>query len=135
MTDLHIDINRETTLGFDVQVTGVVTDDMKVNFTVDLGSYKVTVPCEYTGEDGDENYLAKVPILQQHAQKGDYPYVVQVVVDGYYFNTAAGLAAVAPMAEVDTDTPTVKSKKRFVQVDVTRKGPDVPEWFESNIDT
>jgi hypothetical protein len=87
---------RENPLEFDISIQGVVDKDTTVKFVIETNPVHFTFPC-HKGED--DKWIVNIPPLP-HIERVSYPFHIEIVVDGYYFEPYSGTLIVTAEPEV-----------------------------------
>ena len=87
---------RENPLEFDISIQGVNDSDTSVKFVIETNPVHFTFPCR-KGE-GDK-WVVDIPPLP-HIERVSYPFHIEIVVDGYYFEPYRGTLNVTAEPEV-----------------------------------
>lgn len=108
---------RTNPLEFDITIQGVDTADTIAKFVIETSGVHFVFPCRHL--QGDK-WACDVPPLPQIEQVS-YPFHIEVVVDGYYFEPYRGTLNVTaePLvktSDVATSRPTVTAKVSGVEV-------------------
>ena len=108
---------RTNPLEFDITIQGVDTADTIAKFVIETSGVHFVFPCRHL--EGDK-WTCDVPPLPQIEQVS-YPFHIEVVVDGYYFEPYRGTLNVTaePLvktSDVEKARPTVTAKVSGVEV-------------------
>ena len=120
-TEININIAKEATLEFEVHIQGTDDDDMSVRMIlkdVDVGC-DLSFACKHVE---DSTWTVTFPPLTSILKRSSYPFVLEVVVDGYYFDPANGTINCMAAPTVDMDGK--KRKKPTVKAAFTVKQDD-----------
>jgi hypothetical protein len=122
-TELHINSTKKAEMEFDVHIQGISSDEpMEVRFLIkdaDCGG-TLQFDCEHVEED---KWCVKFPVMKSVLKKASYKFVLEVIVDGYYFAPADG--SISFIAD-PTVNMTKKKSKPTVKASFTVK-QDVDE--------
>ena len=86
---LSIINTKPTTLDFELVLDGIEPSKMDVCLCIKTKEYYLKFPCKKS----KGNWECKIPPLD-HLEKGAYPFVIEVVADGYHFEAMSGTANV-----------------------------------------
>jgi hypothetical protein len=108
--DININITKKAKIEFAVHIQGVGDDgDMVVRMVLkdtDLGG-DLSFTCEPLDEESQ--WCVEFPPLAEVLKRNSYPFVLEVLVDGYYFAPAEGSITCISAPSVDL---TAKKKKK-----------------------
>lgn len=120
-TEININIAKEAKLEFEVHIQGTDDDDMSVRMILkdaDVGC-DLSFACNHVE---DSTWTVTFPPLASILKQSSYPFVLEVVVDGYYFDPANG--TINCMAAPTVDMSAKKRKKPSVKAAFTVKQDD-----------
>ncbi len=107
MENVTIVEGRENTLEFDININGANKKTPVVRFVIEKNPIDYTFQCI---NEEDSTWIVTIPILTEFKKKA-YPFRIEVIVDGYYFEPFHGTADI--VAE-----PTVKTKEVHISAPV-----------------
>ena len=114
-----INQHKENYFNFDMTVDGLNADDADVRFVI---KYKpdlsLVFPCEHESGSRWTVDMPPVPMLDATA----YNFVIEVVIDGYYFEPFRGLLNVVGTPEVYVSKPEQTSTKKRTPLEVKAPG-------------
>lgn len=121
---------RPTELDFDLTVEGIEPRDARAWFCINTDQYTLSFECEKAKED-ENSWLVHIPTLP-YLQKGSYPFFIEVVIDGYYFNALNGTAQISGDFEVSAEnlrklTPGKPEPKTRKKLSAQTKKPSPPK--------
>lgn len=87
---------RENPLEFDISIQGVDDKETSVKFVIETNPVHFCFLCEKG--DGDK-WIVNIPPLP-HIERVSYPFHIEIVVDGYYFEPYSGTLIVTAEPEV-----------------------------------
>lgn len=127
-TEISINITKQAKIEFEVHIQGTSDEDMVVRMVlkdVDVGC-DLSFPCDHME---DSTWTVTFPPLSSILKRSFYPFVLEVVVDGYYFDPAEGVITCASAPTVDMSAkkrkkPTVKAAFTVKQDDSTNMSDD-----------
>jgi len=120
---------RENPLEFDISIQGVVDKDTSVKFVIETNPVHFSFLC-HKGE-GDK-WVVNIPPLP-HIERVSYPFHIEIVVDGYYFEPYSGTLIVTAEPEVKA-TDVHKTRPAAPIVAPVVKNVEVQEDEESITD-
>ena len=103
---LQLNSSRPAEFEFDVQVQGISLEAApQVRFAIMAPLYAFTFPCDRVS---DTKWKVCLPALEGTLSEAHYPFRVEVIADGYYFEPAAGTVAIVtnPKVAVGQNRPT-----------------------------
>lgn len=123
---------RNNDLEFEVDIKGVRTENVDVRFVIELDDMSYCFQCNAVDETED-TWSVNVPPLPQLSPK-EYPFHMEVIVDGYFFEAFTGMLTVVNEPKVTTASvhashpiaPTVSIKPSVKNV-VSSNTPDEEE--------
>lgn len=102
MENVTIVKGRENTLEFDINISGANKKEPAVRFVIEGKPTNYSFQCKHGEQD---NWTATIPEISQLKNKA-YPFCLEVIVDGYFFEAFRGTVDV--IAEPDVKTSNVK---------------------------
>lgn len=93
---------KENVLEFDVEIKGIDTDETTVRFIIEVNKMKLSFDCEKGKEE--KLWSVKIPALSI-LETTSYPFHIDVIVDGYYFDAMKGSINVVGTHEIYTTKP------------------------------
>jgi len=102
MENVTIVEDRINEIEFEINIQGANKKEPTVRFVIEDKSLNYTVDCKH-GED--DNWSVTVPIIPNLTKKS-YPFKLEVIVDGYYFEPFHGTADIIPEPDVKTKSAT-----------------------------
>jgi hypothetical protein len=103
---LQLNSSRPAEFEFDVQVQGISLEAApQVRFAILAPLYAFTFPCDRVS---DTKWKVCLPTLEGTLSEAHYPFRVEVIADGYYFEPAVGTVAIVtnPKVAVGQNRPT-----------------------------
>ena len=97
---LSIINTKSSTLEFEVNIDGFEPSKVDVCLCIKTKDYYLKFPCK----KNKSNWECKIPALG-HVEKGAYPYVIEVVADGYHFEAMSGTANLVGSFDVYAKKP------------------------------
>ena len=97
---LHIVNTKPSDLEFDVNVDGFEPKKIDVCLCIKTKDYYLKFPCK----KAKSNWECHIPPLG-HLEKGAYPYVIEVVADGYHFTAMEGTANISGTFDIYAKKP------------------------------
>lgn len=129
-TELHIISTKKAEMEFDVHIQGINSDDpMEVRFLIKDADFSGTMLFNCTHIDGDK-WCVKFPVLKNILKQASYKFVLEVIVDGYYFAPADGNISFITDPTVDMSK---KKRKPSVKASFTVKQDDDKEVVEERL--
>ena len=118
---LSIINTKSSTLEFEVNIDGFEPSKVDVCLCIKTKDYSLKFPCK----KNKSNWECKIPALG-HVEKGAYPYVIEVVADGYHFEAMSGTANLVGSFDVyakkpEKLVPGAEEKKEVKKEDVDLK--------------
>ena len=110
---IKLNIEKENSLTFQVNISGIETTDVKVRFAIDTKDVCYMFPCEKVSE---EEYKVVIPALK-HIPHETYDCMIEVVANEFFFVAMNGKIKLV-------GTPKIKAKVKKESVEDT---PDTPE--------
>jgi hypothetical protein len=117
-TELHIISTKKAELEFDVHIQGINSDEpMEVRFLIKDADFDGTMSFTCIHVEGDK-WCVKFPVLKNFLKKQEYAFVLEVIVDGYYFAPVEGKVSFISDPTVDMSK---KKRKPSVKAAFTVK--------------
>lgn len=113
---------KENVLEFDVEVDGLDTEKIQVNFVISTKDVNLSFSAK---KGAGTKWSVKIPKMSI-LEKTSYDYTISVIADGYYFEPMTGVVNIVGSAELYTTTPkntTLASKKEEEKEDKSKE-PD-----------
>lgn len=113
---------KENILQFGINITGIETDDIIVRFVIEANEMELAFDSQRTNEENQ--WAVKIPALSI-LETTSYPFHIDVVVDGYYFEPMQGSISVVGSHEIYATRPEnitlTPSKKKATAKTITQK--------------
>jgi len=108
---------RKNELEFDINIRGANKKDPDVRFVIEDGDIHYSFKCKPVGKESDQ-WTVNIPIMKQ-LSKDAYPFRLEVIIDGYYFEPVRKTLTVLDEPKVKTgevtdhpNAPTVTMGKK-----------------------
>jgi hypothetical protein len=111
---IKLNIEKENSLTFQVNISGIDTTDIKVRFAIDTEAVCYMFPCEKVNE---EEYKVVIPALK-HIPHETYNCMIEVVANEFFFVAMNGKIKLV-------GTPKIKAKVKKESVEDNSDAPEI----------
>lgn len=129
--NLLLNQQKPNTIEFDVTIEGVNTSNaMEVYFAIETTEFCMEFKCEH--KEGNK-WVVSLPVLSQ-LEKETYPFIIEVIADGFYFVPVKGSLNVVGSAEVYISKPEVKLQSPLKQTNKDIEVKPVEEPVKKSVE-